>query len=155
MIIDPYKRELLYRKAQGNSLHERYKQKLKFLLGAAPEERLFLSLAETDNIINTLGKNEKISSEDAEFSVLDECLKHCLSKAVGGDYYLLMDEDWRYCGAYIVRNFNLNMEFDFNKHQSDEVRLISTDFGTDITIDYTESYNEDLFEFRVGKYALT
>lgn len=93
--------------------------------------------------------------ENVRFSVLDECLKHCLSKAVGGDYYLLMDEDWRYCGAYIIRNFNLNMEFDFNKHQSDEVRLISTDLGTDITIDYTESYNEDLFEFRVGKYALT
>lgn len=155
MTIDPYKKELLYRKAHGNSLRERYKQKLKFLIGIDPEDRLFLSLTETDNIINKLVKNENTFSENTEFSVLYECLRHCLSKANGGDYYLLMDEDWRYCGAYIVRNFNLNMDFEFNKHQSDEVRLISTDLSTEITIDYTESYSEDLYEFRVGKYALT
>lgn len=70
-----------------------------------------------------------------------------LSKAVGGDYYLLMDEDWRYCGAYIVRNFSLDMEFDFNKHQSDEVRLINTDLSAEMTIDYTAGYNEGLLIF--------
>ena len=153
--IDPYKRRLLYRKAHGNSLRERYNEKLKFLLGADPEERLFLSLRETDNIINRLEKNNKISSEDAEFFVLDECLKHFLSKAAGGDYYLLMDEGWQYCGAYVVRNFDLDMEFEFNKHQSDEVRLISTDLSSEITIDYAESYNEDVLEFRFAQYALT
>lgn len=155
MTTDPYKKELLYRKAHGNSLREKYKQKLKLLLGIDPEDRLFLSLPETDNIINKIIKNENTFSENTEFSDLYECLRYCLSKAIGGDYYVLMDEDWRYCGAYVVCNFNLNMEFEFNKYQSDEVRLISTDLSTEITIDYTESYNEDLFEFRVGRYALT
>ncbi|MFP3926112.1 hypothetical protein [Pseudomonas sp. W5-36] len=50
-------------------------------------------MTETDNIINKLVKNEEIPLESAEFSVLDECLKHFLSKAVGDDYYLLIDED--------------------------------------------------------------
>lgn len=59
MNIDPYKRELLYRKAHGNSLRERYKQKLKFFLGIDPEERHFLSLTETDSIINKLVKKKK------------------------------------------------------------------------------------------------
>jgi hypothetical protein len=154
MNVDPFKRELQYRKAHGNSLREKYKQKLKCLLGADPEEKLFLSLAETDKTVTKLVKSGNIFSEDAEFSALAECLKYFLSKAVGGDYYLLMDEDWRYCGAYIVRNFSLDMEFDFNKHQSDEVRLINTDLSAEMTIDYTAGYNEDLFDFRVGKYAL-
>jgi hypothetical protein len=154
MIIDTYKKELLYRKAHGNSLRKRYKEKLQFLLGTDPEDRLFLSLAETDDIINKLLRNENIFSENAEFSVMDECLMHCLSEVTGGDYYLLMDEGWRYCGAYIVRDFNLNMEFEFTKHQSDEIRLVGTDFSKEITIDYTESRNEDLCEFCVNKYAL-
>lgn len=114
-----------------------------------------MSLTETDNIINKLVKNEEISLENAKFSVLDECLKHFLLKAVGDDYYLLIDEDWRYCGAYTVRGLILNMEFEFNKYQSDEVRLISADLSAEITIDYIESYNEKPFEFRVRKYELT
>ncbi|MBD8597557.1 hypothetical protein [Pseudomonas sp. CFBP 8772] len=114
-----------------------------------------MSLTETDNINNKLVKNEEISLENAEFSVLDECLKQFLSKAVGDDYYLLIDEDWRYCGAYAGRGLILNMEFEFNKCQSDEVRLISADLSAEITIDYIESYNEKLFEFRLRKYELT
>lgn len=112
-------------------------------------------MTETDNIINKLVKDEEITLENAEFSVLDECLKHFLSKAVGDDYYLLIDEDWRYYGAYTVRGLILNMEFEFNKYQSDEVRLISIDLSAEISIDYIESYNEKPFEFRVSKYELT
>jgi hypothetical protein len=58
---------------------------------------------------------------------------------------------WRLCCPY----FDLDMEFEFNKHQSDEVRLISTDLSSEITIDYAESYNEDVLEFRFAQYALT
>jgi hypothetical protein len=134
MIIAPYKRDLLYRKAQGNSLRERYKEKLNFLLGTAPQDALFLSLIETDEIIKNLLERKKILTENAE----------C---------YLLLDGDWRYCGAYLCRNFNFNPEFDFNKFQSDEIRLISTDFVTEIAIDYSETYSETLIEFRISKYA--
>uniref|UniRef100_A0A7C1WTL2 Uncharacterized protein n=1 Tax=Pseudomonas graminis TaxID=158627 RepID=A0A7C1WTL2_9PSED len=110
MTIDPYKRGLLYRKAHGNSLRERYKEKLRFMLGVDPEERYFLSLAETDDVINSY-KNWKNIFGRCRIYVLDECLKHFLSKAVGGDYYLLMDEGWRYCGAYSKVTMKISLSF--------------------------------------------
>lgn len=153
MSIAPYKRDLLYRKAQGNSLRERYKEKLNLLLGTALQDTLFLNLIETDEIIKNLLERKKILTEHAEFATLDECIKHYLSREIVSECYLLLDGEWRYCGAYLCRNFNFNPEFDFNKFQSDEIRLISTDFVTEIAIDYSESYSKTLIEFRISKYA--
>src|ERR1700712_2364869 len=106
MIIDPYQRELLYRKAQGNSLRARYKEKLSSLLGIDPEDMLFLSLSETDYIVKKLVQRKNIFTEDAEFSTLSECMKHYSSKTIDCEYYLLLNEEWRYCGAYVARNSN-------------------------------------------------
>ncbi len=72
MIIDPYQKELLYRKAQGNGLRVRYKEKLSALLGIDPENMLLLNLSETDNIIKSLVKRKNICTYDAEFSTLNE-----------------------------------------------------------------------------------
>lgn len=153
MIIDPYQKELLYRKAQGNGLRVRYKEKLSALLGIDPENMLFLNLSETDNIIKSLVKRKSIFTYDAEFSTLDECMTHYSSKTFDCEYYLLLDEDWRYCGACVARNANLNPKYDFNRFQSDEIRLISTDFNMKITIDYAEFYDEDFLELRISRYA--
>lgn len=153
MIIDPYKREVLYRKAYGSSLREKYKEKLYALLGTKPEDALFLDLPNTDNLIINLAKTKKTFTQISEFSTLDQCIDHYLSHAVAGKYYLLLDDDWRYCGAYIASNYNLNAGFDFNTYQSDEVRLISTDLITEIALDYTKIHKADVFDCRISKYA--
>jgi hypothetical protein len=153
MTIDAYKRELLYRKAHGNGLRDKHEKKLEFLLGAELESTVSLSLAETDNIIINLVKSQNVFTEHAEFATLDECIKYYSSRATVGEYYLLLDEDWRYCGACIARNLKLNPGYDFNKFRSDEIRLISTDFCTEIAIDYTETHAKDLFECRISRYV--
>jgi hypothetical protein len=51
-----------------------------------------------------------------------------------------------------VRNVTINADFDFNRLQSDEIRLISEDLRTEIAIDYSEFYNEKIFELRITKY---
>jgi hypothetical protein len=66
---------------------------------------------------------------------------------------LLMDENWKYCGAYRIENdFSFNAEFDFDKSKSDEIRLISTDFSAQISIDYSENCGEKNFELCIKKY---
>lgn len=156
MNINSYKREILYRKAQGKNLFVRYKEKINFLLGLQADETLLLSLPETDNIISELKKKRQIFCERIEFASVTECFSFTSSQIEDRKYYLLMDEDWKYCGAYKIENdFSLSAEFDFDKFKSDEIRLISTDFSAQISIDYSESYGEKIFEFCIRKYGLS
>lgn len=152
MSVDGYKRELLYRKAHGKSLISLYKTKLSLLLGTQPDDTLFLSLSETDDVIKKLMQRKSLSTENAEFTTLSECLKCYSTRVIDGEYVLLLDEDWRYCGAYRVRNVTINADFDFNRLQSDEIRLISEDLRAEIAIDYCEFYNEEIFELRITNY---
>jgi hypothetical protein len=154
MIINSYKREILYRKAQGRGLLARNKEKINLLLGLQADETRFLSLPETDNIISELKKKRQIFCELIEFSSVTECFKFTSSQIEDRKYYLLMDEDWKYCGAYKIENdFSFSAEFDFDKSKSDEIRLNSIDFSAQISIDYSESCGEKNFEVRIRKYG--
>lgn len=153
MTTDSYKREILYRKTQGRSLFARNKEKINVLLGLQADETLFLSLPETDNIISELKKKRQIFCELIEFSSVTECAKFTSSKIEDRKYYLLVDEDWKYCGAYKIENdFSFSAEFDFDKYKSDEIRLISNDFSAQVSIDYSESCGQKSFELRIRKY---
>lgn len=153
MNTDSYKREILYRKAQGKILLGQYKEKINFLLKLHVNEILLLSLPETDAIISELKRKREILCERIEFASITECFDFASSKIEDHKYYLLMDEDWKYCGAYkIESDASLNTEFDLDKINSDEIRLINTDLSTQISIDYSESCGERLFELCIRKY---
>ena len=52
-------------------------------------------------------------------------------------YYVLIDDDWKYCGAILTKsNSTLNKEFNFDHNLSDELRFLSEDKNTLISIDY-------------------
>ncbi len=153
MIDQSYKRELLYRKALGKIVFHLYKGKIQFLLDKEVNDSLFLDLFQTDCLITKLTEGIKISTEHFEFATTRKCFEFVSSTIIAGNYFLLIDADWRYCGAYTHEVPPiLNPTFDFNKFHSDEIRLISADFSTEITIDYSDTHNTKLFELRICKY---
>ncbi|WPD76849.1 hypothetical protein OGM23_05690 [Dickeya fangzhongdai] len=150
--IDSYKREVLYRKAHGKVIFDKLKEKLSLLL-PDEEDFIFLSLKETDEII--LSVNDKsISIEDEQgFSSYSESLGYLNSNLKSCDYYLLLDEDWKYCGAVLLKSgFAISENFDFDKVTSDEIRLISFDLNEKVSLDYSNSVDNEPFECRFIRY---
>lgn len=154
MIIDPYTRELLYRKAQYKSRLGRYSEKTSLLLEHPFDEELLLSLPATDTIISDLKCRREIFRELAEFSSIAECLRFASSKMDDREYYLLIDEDWKFCGAYKVKNsVRLCTGFDFDATNSDEIRLISTDLTVQISIDYSVTGFDKTLDCCIKRYG--
>lgn len=148
-----YRRELLYRKARGKIVFHLYKEKIQLLLDKEINDSLFLDLLQKDCLITKLTEGIKISTEHFEFATTGKCFEFASPKITTGSYFILIDADWRYCGAYMHEDPPiLNPTFDFNKFHSDEIRLISADFSTEITIDYSDTHNTKLFELRICKY---
>lgn len=153
MIAQSYKRELLYRKAREKIVCHLYKEKIQFLLDKEIDDSLFLNLIETDSLITRLAEGIKISTEHVEFANMRKCFEFASSKIIDGNYFLLLDADWRCCGAYAHEGPPiLNPAFDFNKLYSDEIRLIIADFSTEINIDYSDTHDAKVFEVRICKY---
>lgn len=72
-----------------------------------------------------------------------------LSKKVAGlCYYLLIDEEWKFCGAYKT-NDNISNNYNFDELHSDQIRIISCDLSFQIQIDY--DYNEIECEYILYK----
>jgi hypothetical protein len=153
MNIDPYKREILYRKTQGEKLLSQYQERLASLVGLPFDKSLLLSLPETDSIIVALMTKHEISCVRKEYSSSIEALTFLSSGIENRKYYLLIDEDWRYCGAYMLASdISLCASFDFDKFKSDEIRLIGADLSTQLSVDYSETCGEKIFECCIRKY---
>lgn len=153
MNIDPYKREIIYRRSQGKRLLSQYKIKIESLLKRSFDELLILSLVETDNVIAGLMAMHEVSCVRKEYSLSIDAFNFVLSVVEDKKYYLLIDEDWKYCGAYMAESgASLCASFDFDETTSDEIRLISTDLFTQISIDYSETCGDRVFECCIKTY---
>jgi len=153
MNIDPYKREIIYRRSQGKRLLSQYKIKIESLLKRSFDELLILSLVETDNVIAGLMAMHEVSCVRKEYSLSTDAFNFVLSVVEDKKYYLLIDEDWKYCGAYMAESgASLCASFDFDETTSDEIRLISTDLFTQISIDYSETCGDRVFECCIKTY---
>ncbi|MFJ3456043.1 hypothetical protein ACIPMZ_03615 [Scandinavium goeteborgense] len=139
MNLSEYKRSLLYRKAQGNLCRGKYFNKIKDLINEDVNIDHFLGLEETDSVINSLKNKEMLSSHKDLFHSYPDFILFIKEKVVGQSYYLLIDEEWKFCGAYkINHDIEYNKHYDFNESASDEIRIISCDFHFQIQIDYDD-----------------
>ncbi|MGV7960808.1 hypothetical protein QPK13_06705 [Photorhabdus tasmaniensis] len=141
MNISEYRKSLLYRKSQGNVCREEYLNKIKSITNELVNVSDFLSLEETDLIINSLKNKKIISSNEVEIYSCQDLASFIKEKVTGVSYYLLMDEKWKFCSAYkIDRNLDYNQDYHFNDLYSDEIRIIACDLSFQIQIDY-DCYN--------------
>ncbi|EBW9966666.1 hypothetical protein DQS59_24325, partial [Salmonella enterica subsp. enterica serovar Malstatt] len=69
-------------------------------------------------------------------------------KVAGLSSYLLIDEEWKFCGMYKI-NSEFSSDYNFDELHSDEIRIISCDLSFQIQIDY--DHNEIECEYIMYK----
>ncbi|EGG9769610.1 hypothetical protein HG599_004551, partial [Salmonella enterica] len=135
MSVSEYKRALLYRKAQANVCKNDYFNKIQSFTNDTVVGGNFLTLEETDNIINSL-KDKKINSKiKVEIDSYQQLVEFIKEKVAGLSSYLLIDEEWKFCGMYKISS-EFSSDYNFDELHSDEIRIISCDLSFQIQIDY-------------------
>ena len=153
MNIDPYKRELLYRKAQEKKLLGAFEKKISGLFLERHLQKLRLNLPETDRIINFIRSLHVTQCIEKTYTSLGDCFDFVSAEIEEREFYVLVDEDWKYCGAVSVGSgATLNCNFNFDNNTSDELRFIVADFSTQITVDYVQDSGECLYECSIKRY---
>ncbi|KOC86663.1 hypothetical protein [Winslowiella iniecta] len=133
-----YKKELLYRKANGKKVIESYLSKINSLIYCDIIDLFFIPLECTDDIL-------KKSLVDEENSVKRKIEPQLLSEFIGkiknydSGYYVFIDDDWQYCGTFIIPSLNmLKEDFVFGGKIINNILLISESFTKYIDLDYYE-----------------
>ncbi|MGQ3964007.1 hypothetical protein ACTJMS_13220 [Mixta calida] len=148
MSVSEYKRALLYRKAQANVCKNDYFNKIQSFTKDTVVQGNFLTLEETDNIINSL-KSKKINSKiKVEINNYQQVVEFIKEKVADLSSYLLIDEEWKFCGMYKISS-KFSSDYNFDELHSDEIRIISCDLSFQIQIDY--DHNEIVCEYIMYK----
>lgn len=138
MSILEYKRALLYRKAQGNVHRESYFKKIHALTGSVVNKGDFLTLEETDCIIDALKKSKVDLDQSIQLDNYQQIISFIKAQLGGLFLYLLIDEEWKYCGAYITNLIHLG-DYNFDTLKSDEIRVIPQDLSFQILVDFDDN----------------
>ncbi|CAH5969999.1 MAG: hypothetical protein E7I63_18420 [Citrobacter koseri] len=139
MSVSEYKRALLYRKAQANVCKSDYFNKIQAFTNGVVEDGKFLTLEETDGIINFLKEKEISSKTKLKIDNYQQVVEFIKEKVAGLSSYLLIDEEWKFCEIYKISN-GFFSDYNFYKLHSDETRIISCNLSFQIQIDC--DYNE-------------
>ena len=87
------------------------------------------------------------------YTSLGDCFDFVSAEIEEREFYVLVDEGWKYCGAVLVGSgATLNCNFNFDDNTSDELRFIVADFSTQITVDYVQGSGECLYECSIKRY---
>ncbi|EJW2002032.1 hypothetical protein QB794_004439 [Salmonella enterica] len=151
MDTEQYKRELIYRRGNGKSILDAYKEKILSLFNINYDDITFLSLQQTDEIIYSQRKNRKQYSKE-KFPANDLMIIFNSIRACCGGYYIFIDDDWKYCGCFLVNSLSLlNAEFVFGTKIINGIFFISADLENTIDLDYYEENNVFYIEKRILK----
>ncbi|EPR9026327.1 hypothetical protein ACU9CR_003616 [Cronobacter dublinensis] len=148
MSVSEYKRALLYRKAQANVCKNDYFNKIPSLTNDTVAGGNFLTLEETGDITNSLKDKEINSKIKVEVDNYQQVVEFIKGKVAGLSSYLLIDEEWKFCGMYKVSS-EFSSDYNFDELHSDEIRIISCDLSFQIQIDY--DHNEIECEYIIYK----
>ncbi|WP_312385102.1 hypothetical protein [Atlantibacter subterraneus] len=133
-----YKKELLYRKANGKRFIKDYISKITSLFSVNEKSLVFMGLKETDEVLSS-SYGTKV--KDAKIKLLQHELNGFLKelKNDNSSYYVFIDEDWKYCGSFTISSLCLlNENFVFGEQIINDILFISTDFKKSINLDYYE-----------------
>lgn len=133
-----YKKELLYRKANGKKVIESYLSKINSLIYCNIMDLVFIPLEFTDDILKKSLVNEENSvKRKIEPQLLSDFIEKI--KDYDSGYYVFIDDDWQYCGAFIISSLNmLKEDFVFGSKIINNILLISESFTKYIDLDYYE-----------------
>lgn len=136
---DNCRKSLLYRKAQGNKIKSEYYHKIESLIQKQPVTDDFMNLQGTDEIIEHLSNKKEISIIRIETTKTGEIIKLIQAKSSGKKCFLILDDGWKFCGAYKINGtIHYNQNYNFDDLSSDEIRIIAADLSFQIRVDYDD-----------------
>lgn len=145
--INQCRKDLLYRKANGKRILNDYLGKINSLFPAECQPDL-LSLEETDKILNRF----KIASTQLHLDTTQIPANILHSELSGmknhrGNFYVLIDEDWKYCGILLVKSLtDINVHVEFGDKILNDLIFISVDMSAAIGFDFFEVSENHLID---------
>jgi hypothetical protein len=145
-----YKRNLLFRKNHGRIIFDDYLLKIQDLFNVSSDQIVPFDLEKTDDILSGHIKAEQ------DINIFQHIIKYTitekgsiaqemarLSENIKGPYYVLVDRDWEYCGAFTIASIDsIRKEFIFGNEVSDDVSFISFDLLMSISFDFYQINGE-------------
>ncbi|MBC8733283.1 hypothetical protein [Paraburkholderia sp. UCT2] len=135
------RRDVLFRRARGKIIFGEYFEKIGDLLDFDRGSIKFIGLEETDEVLKS---HFRISGGVPDYSktIVSSKIGEIISsiKKRAGDFYVFIDDDWRYCGAISPMSLNLiKSDFLFGVKILNDVLFVSADYTKKISLDYYEN----------------
>ncbi|WP_175676543.1 hypothetical protein [Burkholderia ambifaria] len=137
--VSEYRKELLFRRANGKKICGTYLSKVAALFPSLDRPEL-LSLEETDSILERFRLiRAGLSRETMRIPTEEVRSEFSLIKNFGREFYILIDEDWKYCGLLKVGAIGLlNVALEFGTEILDDLVFISADMSLAVDFDFFE-----------------
>ncbi|WGY68780.1 hypothetical protein KEC55_01945 [Burkholderia cepacia] len=147
--VGEYRKELLFRRANGKKILGAYLSKVAVLFPSLARPEL-LSLEETDLILERFRlvcadlRQEKIRIPAGDVHSQLSAIRN-----FGGGFYVLVDEDWKYCGLLKVGAIEtLNVLVEFGGEILNDLVFISTDMSLVVDFDFFEMNGLQLIDIK-------
>jgi len=155
MTIDACRRDILYRRGQKKIYLAGYNQKIHDFLKCCVVSPNLCSLEESDLIFNEL-INPYYLQEKREvkqpIDKLKDTLVTCKNKYSNLPFYIFIDSDWKYCGAFLLPSlYSVNENIKFCSFVKNDIYCISPQKIL-LHWDYWEYGNHRYFDFDEKKY---
>ena len=133
------KKDILYRKAHGKMILDNYLSKVAYMFPFEKQPEL-LPLEETDAALEQFRLvSSDLAKETAQISVHELCLELLAIQGSGKSFYVLIDDDWRYCGILKIEKIEtLNVALEFGNTIMNDLFFISVDMSLAINLDFFE-----------------
>jgi hypothetical protein len=144
-----YRKELLFRRATGKRICGTYLSKVAALFPSLDRPEL-LSLEETDSILERFRLiRAGLSQETIRTPVEGVRSEFSLIKNFEREFYVLIDEDWKYCGLLKVGVIGLlNVALEFGAEILEDLVFISADMSLAVDFDFLEMEGVRLIDIK-------
>ena len=141
------KKEILYRKAHGKIILNTYLSKVAYMF-PSEEKPEILSLEETDVILERFRYAfAGIFKKTTEISTHNLCTELSAIQGSGKSFYVLIDDDWKYCGMLKVDKIEtLDVAIEFGRKILNDLFFISVDMSLTVSFDFFEMDGDYLIE---------
>ncbi|MEN8513848.1 hypothetical protein [Burkholderia sp. RS02] len=143
-MIDPkadrYKKELLYRRVRGKTILNEYLRKVAALFSVGAQKEI-IPLDKTDAILEKFKDGSaRLRTRKRRISLRGVGVALSKIKKSNLDsFYVLIDDDWKYCGALLVKNMgSIDISLRFGEVVLNDLLFISDDLSKAMSLDFFE-----------------
>jgi len=143
-MIDPkadrYKKELLYRRVRGKTILNEYLRKVAALFSVGAQKEI-IPLDKTDAIFEKFKEGSaRLRARKRRISLRGVGVALSKIKKSNLDsFYVLIGDDWKYCGALLVKNMGgIDISLRFGEVVLNDLLFISDDLSKAMSLDFFE-----------------